>query len=94
MEFNLLQPKLNCNFSNFKFEYKVSTPQKKKMDTINMVKNNLKKKNFDSVCKALTLMWRLVRGNVLEFLGMFKDSHVWLQITPGNQMPRESEFLP
>ena len=46
MEFNLLQPKLNCNFSHFKFEYKVSTPpkKKKKMDTINMVKNDLKKK--------------------------------------------------
>ena len=46
MEFNLLQPKLNCNFSHFKFEYKVSTlpKKKKKMDTINMVKNDLKKK--------------------------------------------------
>ena len=31
-----------------------------------------------------TLTWRLVRGNVLGFLGMFKDSHIWLQITPGN----------
>ena len=41
-----------------------------------------------------TLMWRLVRGNILGFLGMFKDSHVWLQITPENQMPRESGFSP
>ena len=30
-------------------------------------------------------MWHLVRGNILEFLGMFKDTHVWLQITLGNQ---------
>ena len=29
-------------------------------------------------------MWRLVRGNILRLLGMFKDSHVWLQITPEN----------
>ena len=29
-------------------------------------------------------MWRLVQINVLEFLGMFKNSHVWLQITLGN----------
>ena len=33
---------------------------------------------------TIAFMWRLVRGNVLEFLAMFKDSHVWLQITPGN----------
>ena len=39
-----------------------------------------------------TPMWRLVRGNVLGFLGMFKDSHVWLQIMPGNQMPGEFGF--
>ena len=39
-----------------------------------------------------TLMWRLVRGNALEFLGMFKNSHVWLQITLGNQMSGESRF--
>ena len=39
-------------------------------------------------------MWRLVRGNVLGFLEMFKDSYVLLQITPGNQMPRESGFPP
>ena len=32
------------------------------------------------------LMWRLVRGNVLRFPKMFKDSHVWLQIVPENQM--------
>ena len=37
-------------------------------------------------------MWRLVRGNVLRFLGMFKDSYVWLQITLGNQMSGESGF--
>ena len=37
-------------------------------------------------------MWRLVRGNILEFLGMLKDSHVWLQITLGNQIPAESRF--
>ena len=41
----------------------------------------------------LELMWRLVRGNVLRFPGMFRDSYVWLQITLGNQMPGESEFL-
>ena len=29
-------------------------------------------------------MWRLVRGNILGFLEMFKDSYVWLQITLGN----------
>ena len=34
--------------------------------------------------KTQTLMWRLVRGNVLRFPIMFKDSHVWLQITLGN----------
>ena len=41
-------------------------------------------------------MWRLVRDNVLGFLGMFKDSHVWLQIMPGNQMLRnlDSPFKP
>ena len=38
------------------------------------------------------LMWRLVWGNVLRFLGMFKDSHVLLQIMLGNQMPEESRF--
>ena len=37
-------------------------------------------------------MWSLVRGNVLGFLEMFKDSPVLLQITPGNQIPRESRF--
>ena len=31
-----------------------------------------------------TIMWRLIRGNVLGFLGIFKDSHVWLQITTEN----------
>ena len=39
-------------------------------------------------------MWRLVWGNVLGFLGIFKDSHVWLQITPVNQMRGESGFPP
>ena len=34
-------------------------------------------------------MWHLVRDNVLGFPKMFKDSHVWLQITLGNQMSRE-----
>ena len=29
------------------------------------------------------IMWRLVWGNILGFLGMFKDSHVWLQIILG-----------
>ena len=43
--------------------------------------------------KKKTLMWRLVRGNILGFLGMFKDSYIWLQITLGNQMPGESRFL-
>ena len=28
-------------------------------------------------------MWHLVSGNVLGFLGMFKDSHVWLQKCQG-----------
>ena len=37
-------------------------------------------------------MWRLTRGNVLGFSGMFKDSNVWLQIMLGNQMLRESGF--
>ena len=37
-------------------------------------------------------MWHLVRGNVLGFLRMFKDSYIWLQITLGNQMSGESEF--
>ena len=37
-------------------------------------------------------MWRLVRGNVLRFPIMFKDSHVWLQITLENQMSGESGF--
>ena len=32
------------------------------------------------------------RGNVLEFPGMFKESHVWLQITLENQMPGEFGF--
>ena len=34
--------------------------------------------------KTQILMWRLVRGNVLGFLRIFKDSHIWLQITLGN----------
>ena len=34
-----------------------------------------------------TLRWRLVRGNILGFLEMLKDSYFWLQITQGNQMP-------
>ena len=41
-----------------------------------------------------TVMRRLVRGNVLGFLGMFKDSYVWLQIIPGNQMLGEFGFPP
>ena len=40
----------------------------------------------------ITVMWCLVWGNVLGFSRMFTDSHVWLQITLGNQMPGESEF--
>ena len=40
----------------------------------------------------MTLMWRLVRGNVLGFPEIFKDSHVWLQITLGNQMLEEFGF--
>ena len=42
----------------------------------------------------LFFMWHLVQGNVLRFLGIFKDSYVWLQITPRNQIPRESGFPP
>ena len=34
-----------------------------------------------STRKSKALMWRLIRGNVLRFLEMFRDSHVWLQIT-------------
>ena len=41
-----------------------------------------------------TVMRCLVRGNILGFLGMFKDSHVWLQIMPGNQMLEEFGFPP
>ena len=37
-------------------------------------------------------MWRLVRDNVLGFTGMFKDSHIWLQIMQRNQMSGESRF--
>ena len=44
------------------------------------------------VTNEVTLMWRWIRGNILGFLGMFKDSHIWLKITPENQMPRESGF--
>ena len=43
--------------------------------------------------QEVTIMWHLVWGNILGFLEMFKDSHVWLQITLGNQMPREFGFL-
>ena len=32
--------------------------------------------------------------NVLGFLEMFGDSHIWLQITPKNQMSGEFGFLP
>ena len=32
-----------------------------------------------------------VQDNVLGFLGMFKDSHVWLQIMQENQMPGASD---
>ena len=46
MEFNLLQPKLNCNFSHFKFEYKVSTPKKKKNGYNKYGKKRFKKKNL------------------------------------------------
>ena len=37
-------------------------------------------------------MWHLVQGNVLEFPRMFKNFHVWLQITSNNQMLGESRF--
>ena len=36
-------------------------------------------------------MWHLVWDNVLGFSGMFKDSHIWLQIMPGNL---DSPFKP
>ena len=36
-------------------------------------------------------MWHLVWSNVLGFLRMFKDSHIWFQISPENQMLRVSE---
>jgi len=35
--------------------------------------------------KATATFRRLVGGNVLGFLEMLKDSHVWLQITLENQ---------
>ena len=34
----------------------------------------------------------LVHGNILEFSKMFKDSHIWLQITLGNQILGKSRF--
>ena len=37
-------------------------------------------------------MRHLVCGNVIRFLIIFKDSHVWLQITLRNQMLGEFEF--
>ncbi|KAL4612400.1 hypothetical protein ACB092_08G195700 [Castanea dentata] len=37
-------------------------------------------------------MWCLVRGNILEFSRMFKNSHVWLQIMLENKMSREFGF--
>ena len=37
-------------------------------------------------------MWHLVWSNILGFSRIFKDSHIWLQISPENQMPRVSEF--
>ena len=40
------------------------------------------------------LLRRLVRSNVLGFPVMFKDSRVWLQIMPENQMLGESRFPP
>ena len=48
--------------------------------------------HYGVVVKKGIFMWRLIRGNVLEFLRMFKDSHVWLQITLRNQMLGESKF--
>ena len=42
--------------------------------------------------KAIATFRRLVRGTVLGFLGMLKDSHVWLQITLKNQMSGVSGF--
>ena len=53
---------------------------------------NIKFNWSDSTRNSFVLIWRLVQGNVLGFPGMFKDSHVWLQITQGNQMPGEFEF--
>ena len=42
--------------------------------------------------KAIATFRRLVRDTVLGFLRMLKDSHVWLQISSKNQMPRVSGF--
>ena len=38
-------------------------------------------------------MWCLVWDNILGFSGMFKDSHVWLQITLENQMLENLDSL-
>ena len=50
------------------------------------------KSYYKSYSKAIATFRRLVRGIVLGFLGMLKDSHVWLQITSKNQMSRVSGF--
>ena len=52
-------------------------------------KSKGKKKGDSNACFIKILMWRLIQGNVLGFLGMFKVSHIWLQITLGDQMPGE-----
>ena len=39
-------------------------------------------------------MWRLVWSNILGFLVIFKNFHIWLQITLGNQMPGKTKFPP
>ena len=40
----------------------------------------------------MAITWHLVRDNILEFLEMFKNSYIWLQIMSENQMLGKSEF--
>ena len=53
-----------------------------------MVKDRKRKEQID----VTIIMWHLVQVNILEFSRMFKDSHIWLQTTLGNQMLGESRF--
>ena len=58
-------------------------------------KGEVEEKNQERESESQSIpQWHLVQDNVLGFLRMFKDSHVWLQITPGNQMSGKSRFPP